>query len=581
MRDRLVFLFFAVLTTVALLAGVRPAWAVVDAGKGHDAGRHADAGLVDAGHLDAGHGDAGAANAIEATQPILDAAAEEPEPVAAIADAGLVAPASASAAPSAAPAEEADAGASAGPVEVKVHDRVVFVIHGARGNKTAAARAKDASKALESILEHEGDIPEARVEERADTTSVFVGEIPIVTFGVEDARAAGEESTKVLAAHVAALVQDTLRSEKRRAAIAAAVFSFSLLIFSGLITFLLLRRTNDLSHRAAVFLREQPERLPAIRLGQIEVLSRGTVRGSFGVAIALGHRLLQVAIVYAWLIIALSLFDATRGYTERLTGYVLLPLSSLANRTGATLPVLVVAAIAVLAVSILVRFIGLFFEAVERGETQLEWLPQDLARPTSVLLRGALVLVALVLGSPLVTGTDDGALSRVGVVALVALGAAAVPILATGAVGVAYVFGRRFRVGDFVESAGRVGQVKETTLLELRLEDAMGCELRVPHLLTLVRPTRVLGPSLLVSLEVTIDPEANQRAAHTALLGAARTLSSRATVALLRLDAEGALYRVTGADLDPHGSNLIASLTAALAKEGIALGRAPQRDGDR
>ena len=62
------------------------------------------------------------------------------------------------------------------------------------------------------------------------------------------------------------------------------------------------------------------------------------------------------------------------------------------------------AGIAALAVFVLVRFVGLFFVSVARGETPLPWLPADLAAPTSVLLRSAIVVAALVFAAPVVTG---------------------------------------------------------------------------------------------------------------------------------------------------------------------------------
>src|SRR5690606_25337551 len=49
------------------------------------------------------------------------------------------------------------------------------------------------------------------------------------------------------------------------------------------------------------------------------------------------------------------------GYTERLTGFVLAPIAQLTQRAVSTLPVLIVALTAALAVWALVRFVGLFF----------------------------------------------------------------------------------------------------------------------------------------------------------------------------------------------------------------------------
>lgn len=398
-----------------------------------------------------------------------------------------------------------------------------------------------------------------------------MGSAPIFSVGPDDAAAAGDPTVAVAAEKISASVRDVLRSEQRRAAIAATVFSFSLLVFSGLIAFLLLRQTNALLGRARNFFREHPGFLTGLRLGNIEVLSRATTRGAVSVALSAAHRLLQVTLVYAWLVIALSLFDATRAYTDKLTGFVFQPISALVERLGSTLPVLVVAAVAVLAVGVLVRFTGLFFEAVERGETKLDWLPPDLAKTTSILLRGAIIVIALVLGSPLVTGTDDGPLPRVGLVTILVLGVSAVPLLSSAVVGAVVVFARAVKVGDYVEWGGHVGRVKSTSLLSLHLVDEAGCDLFVPHLLSLVHPTRVLGHAPLETIDVVVDAAISQSRAHQVLVLAVKPYRGR--VALVRIDGAGAHYRVTASDADENASNLVKSLSEALEKNGVTLSK--------
>src|SRR5262249_51374155 len=145
------------------------------------------------------------------------------------------------------------------------------------------------------------------------------------------------------------------------------------------------------------------------------------------------------------------------------------------------------------------------FDSVIRGETVVEWLPADLAAPTSLLVRAAIILVFFVIAAPLVTGDDAGTVARVGTVAVVALGLAITPLIASVAVGVTVVYGRQLRVGDQGEVGGHLGQVRAITLLEVRLEDERGHEVRVPHLVGLVRPTRVLGPLPLVEVEIALD----------------------------------------------------------------------------
>jgi small-conductance mechanosensitive channel len=465
--------------------------------------------------------------------------------------------------------------APSAPVDVRLHERAVFYLHAARAGQSAQERARAASRALESALD-DPDQPVARIEEQSGGSAVvFVGRTPVVTLGAEDVAAAGGDLTVyAYASSVAAKIDATLRAERRRSAIATSVFSFSLLVFSGLLAFLLFRRVGDLSGRARMWVKAHPDHIPALKLGRIEVVRPVAVRGAVAIALALAHRIAQFAIGYSWLIFALSRFEATRDYTDRLAGFVLVPLSALIGRVGAALPLIVVATIAAVALGVAVRFVGLFFVGVSRGETHVSWLPRDLAEPTSVLIRAGMVLVSIVLAAPLITGTDDGALSRAGVVALVALGLACTPVLACAAVGVPAVFGRRIKPGDFVEAGGRAGLVRDVTLLELVLEDTVGCEVRVPQLLGLWHPMRVLGGAPMATIEIVVDPQARPAKVEAALVGAAVAACDRAQVELVSLDADGARWRVSGITKHGKGAAALADAVAqAIADQGIGLGR--------
>ncbi len=501
-------------------------------------------------------------------------------PSAAAAADGLTVPASPSTsapAPSpatAAPSAAASATATPPSSDVRLHEHVVFSLHVSRVDQTAQDRARAASRALESVVDDPEKRP-AHVEEASGSAVIFVGKTPIVSLGDADANAAGGDVTvHVYAASIASKIDDALRAERTRSAIAEHVFSLSLLVFSALLAFLVFRRVGDLSGRARTWVRAHPDRIPALKLGTIEVVRPVAVRGAVSVGLALAHRIAQFTILYLWLIFALSRFEATRDYTDRLAGFVLVPLSALIGRLGSALPLFVVAAIAALALGVAVRFVGLFFGGVARGETHLAWLPRDLAGPTSVLVRAGIVLASIVLAAPLITGTDDGALSRAGVVALVALGLACTPVLACAAAGVPAVFGRRLRPGDFVEVGGRAGIVRDVTLLDIVLEDAVGCEVRVPQLLGLWNPTRVLGSAPLASIEIVIDAAERPAKVEDALVGAAVATCDRARVDFVSVDADGALWRVSAVPKYGKGVAALAdAIAVAIAERGIALGR--------
>jgi hypothetical protein len=475
---------------------------------------------------------------------------------------------------SAAPASSAQ---RAAPAEVKVREKLIFVFRASRGGRSPAERAKAAQSSLDTLLSHGAELGDVRSEETAGTVVVFVGKTPVLTLGPEDVEASGEASLGVLAAQITARLGDAVSTERKRSAIATTVFSVSLLVFSALIAFWLLGRASEVAERLRTWMSENPERLTALRLGKIEVVSAGATRGGSSIALTLGYRLTQFAIGYAWLIFGLSLFESTRGYTERLTGLILTPLYAAATRLGSGLPLLVIAGIAALAVSVLVRFVGLFFDSVARGDTRITWLSRDLARPTSALVRFGIVVTALVLASPLITGETDGALSRVGMVALGAVALASTPLLASAAVGAVVVYGRRLRKGELVEFGGRAGRVSDVRLLEVRLEDAGACDVSVPHLLGLFHPTRIHRHPPLASIDIVVDPKASQADVEKSLLEAARTISSRARVELVYLDGAGAHWRIHSAT-HRGDTTLGSAVQEALAALGVGLGKNERKD---
>ncbi|HKO51285.1 MAG TPA: hypothetical protein VJV79_26430 [Polyangiaceae bacterium] len=449
----------------------------------------------------------------------------------------------------------------------------MFTLLVARGNKLAEVRARDASDALQRAFKADKSAPITRQAE-GEMVVVRIGQVPIVQLTEADANAAGESSLDVYAAGISAKIREALDSEDRRAAVAKSVFSVSLLVFFGLIAFYLIRKLGEFAERGREFLDTRADRDLSIKVQQIEFVRPATLRSSAVMAVSLGKWLGQAVIAYAWLVVALSLFDATRNYTQRLTGFVVLPVSQLMERFASALPLLIVAVIASLAVFVLVRFVGLFFASVARGETPLPWLPADLAAPTSVLLRSAIVVTALVFAGPIVTGDANGSLGRSGAVILVALGLSSTPLLASGVVGLTVLFGRRLRLGEFAEMGGVIARISAINLLEVRLLDAHRVETRVPHLLSLVRPLRVLGMHPRLSVDIAVAADAAQDQVREILSTAAKKCGQDARLDLLRFDVDGAVYRLSALcnSLDARQSMAEAAMSD-LTFAGIALGR--------
>jgi small-conductance mechanosensitive channel len=427
------------------------------------------------------------------------------------------------------------------------------------------------------LLEKADEIGDIKDDESTPGAAViYAGKTPVLTLTEDDVAPSGEPSLHVLSAKATERFEGGVRNEQRRSRIATTVFSLSLVVFSGLIAFLLLGRVGELATRVRTFITEHPDRLGGLRLGNIEVLSVAAVRGAISVGVSIFHRISQVAIAYTWLIFGLSLFESTRGYTERLGGLVLQPISALISRIGSALPLLVIVLVATGVVFVLIRFIGLFLESVSRGETRVAWMPSDFARPISAIVRVSIVVLALLVATPLITGSDDGALSRAGLFALFALGLASTPVLASVAAGALVVFGRKLKRGEYVELGPRAGRVVAVSLMEVRLLEREGSELRVPHLMSLFQPTRLVGKLPLTQVDLTVQgtPET---AARRVLDAEIRPVGSKVRIQLLSIDSDKASYRVTAEE--SSSGVLEAAIRRALAR--IAAGQIPDEDPPR
>jgi small-conductance mechanosensitive channel len=458
---------------------------------------------------------------------------------------------------------------SSGSSPVRLGDDVVFSLATAHHGRSPAERAKRASEALEQLA-HATELADVRVELAAGDALIAAGSTAIVELGGEDARLAGDANVEAYASKTAGAIRSALASEQKRGRIAETVFSFSLVVFFALIAFYLIKRVASIAGRLRRWVEEHGDRALAISVKNIELVRPAVLKSSALILLSLLRLVGQFGIFYAWLVVVLSLFETTRGYTERLTGFVLAPLSQLMGRSITALPLLVVASVAALAVFVLVRFVGLFLASVTRRETVLSWLPADLAAPASVLLRAAIVVAALVFGAPIVTGSADGTLGRSGAILLVALGLAATPLFASALLGAVTLFGRRLLVGEYIQVRGRLGRITTINLLELRLETSDRTEQRIPHLLLFGSALERLGTSPRFAVEVLVTGDAHPLRALDALAHAGALVGKDAAAELLAVEAAGARYRVTATCGNASGrSALLVACLEALTDAGL------------
>lgn len=483
----------------------------------------------DAGSPSEAEIDAGALQGAQAGAPGMVAAAAAAE--AALNQAGA---APVAMAPSGPAASASAASVEYDLVDVKVRDTVILRLRLADGGLVPEERSRRATRAIEAALA-EGKADTVRTELRQDRVMLFIGERPIVELTRLDAEVIGEGSLEMFAASAAAKIRDLLETERQRSIVAHNAFNVALVVMLGVAALYALRLLGALARRIREFVRLNPDRIPAIRLRSIEVIGPHVLRSGIVVGLGVVKLLLQIALIYAWLLFSSSMFEATHGMTGQLTALVLAPLSGLATRFVALLPVLLLTTIGVVVLVVLLRFVSLFFAGVERRETELSWLPAELAAPTSLLIRIGLVVVSLLLLAPLLTGNTDGSLARVGMLSVTAIALATTPLLANIIVGLVTLYGGRLQLGHEIQVGTHAGRLVFVDLVELRLTTPSGGELRIPHLVTLVHPITVLAASNGSVRRLVVTAEATVERLMEVLIGQA-ALEDLAALAIVKLE---------------------------------------------
>jgi small-conductance mechanosensitive channel len=432
---------------------------------------------------------------------------------------------------------------------IRIGGRRVFEFLAPFGSQTPEARAEVAGRTLRLAVEHPA-VEAVQVKQVGGDTALLAAEIELFRLGPRDAELAHAPSLREHATEVAENLTETIRAEKKRRKIATTIFAVSLAALLALMALLLMRKTGELAQRAHTWVEKHRDRFGGISFQSTEVVSRSTVQNAVLISVELSKWLARATILYFWILFTLLLFEGSRVHAKLLTGFVFSPVYQLTSRIASSLPLLVVAFLAVGVLAVLLRFIDLFFLGVVRGETSVAWLSPELARPTSMVLRVGLCVGALLFVAPIVTGDDNGALHEVALVLLLALGLALVPLLSSAMVGFFVVFGRRLRPGDFVEFGGSMGRVIQVGLLETRLEVEDGTELRIPQILSLWNRTHLLGPRPRVSVEVVLSEISEEMCEE--LRKRAQRLGDRPLVEILtvRPGAVGIRVSVTSARID-------------------------------
>jgi hypothetical protein len=459
---------------------------------------------------------------------------------------------------------------------LRVHGQTVVVLATGDGMAGPAERARAAEAIVEQILTETNPDTSVSVEPVAsdagltDFYTLRTDGKDILRLGPDDARSSGL-APALFARETASSLEMALAGEKRHLSQQRLLQAIAMTVFLGLLTFLALRWVSDAGKRARVLLEQWLARVRGLRIREVEVVSAETLEGTSYALVGIARTALQLGILYAYVAFALSQFVATRSAVGPMTHALTAPFASLLGHVVGWLPVALLFVAAVYFLRGAFHLTGFLLDRVARGEFQWRWLPRELATPTRPLVRAALLVGVALLFGPLAGAGSDALLTRLGLLALGVVSLALVPAAAAAALGTLAIFGRRYRVGEWVAIGDNLGEVIEVGFLDVTLVPVDAGRIRLSHLVLLWTAVRHLPgpPSVEVELpaDLAADPE---QVMH--VLAEAFEPTRRPEVTLREVTTAAALYQLRF----PAGVRVAGALPiafAALSKAGFTAVR--------
>jgi small-conductance mechanosensitive channel len=413
---------------------------------------------------------------------------------------------------------------------IVVWDRTIITLYAPYGGKDASERARIATDRINDALDDLApeDISVAWAES-GDEKSVIVRTAYSVLFNVRPGdvgssdrvvlERAGEQAAGVLREIVQA------RAEALRPVELIKDIGFSLVATLALLALCwLLMRANGWVQRKLVAVAEEHLQL---NIGGFDL--RPVIWSLLQRAAALAYLLLVLFFGYLWLSFVLRQFPYSRPWGMQLGQYLVdTGLRMVAALLG-QLPNLLTLAVIFLVTRGVVRLVGAWFRAVERGAVHVSWLDGTAAVVTRKLVSVLIWVFALAIAYPYIPGAGNYAFKGVSVLLglMVSLGSSGLVNQVMS--GLVVLYSRAVRVGDFVRLGELEGKVLELGALSMKLVTRTHEEITVPNAVLSSTPLRNLDrqsspQGLLLVARVTVGYDTPWRQAVGLLeLAAART----------------------------------------------------------
>ena len=364
---------------------------------------------------------------------------------------------------------------------VIVDGRPLFVIRGVSAYPAAKRAQNIADRIVDLARDKSFDKQNLRFAEGPYGTQVFGGNKLILTVYDDDARLEGIQRAILAHAYMARIAEaiDAYRNDRQpRYLLRHIVYASAALL--GLFIVLLFGLRSIRRARAWLELRFK-DKVHGVGIQELQILHARHIWNFIIGALAFFGGLALLITTYATLYYVLAQFPWTRWLSNNLFLLLLNPLRTIGNSIIGAIPNVIFLVVLAVVTYYILKLVKIVFAALQSGEISFSGFEAEWAKPTYRLVRGLIVVFAVVVAFPYIPGSDTQAFKGLSLFLGVIFSLGSTSLIGNLIGGYSLTYRRVFKKGDRVKIGDHTGFVQESRMMVTYLRTTKNEVIAVPN----------------------------------------------------------------------------------------------------
>ncbi len=414
---------------------------------------------------------------------------------------------------------------------VRLGGEKLFDIRAGVGAFTPEERARAVTNRLTAIAEDPTvKVNTFAIDDKSQTTNLTVGNRVLLTITDADARAFDQTRQALAKSYLAKIQTQVVQYRQERSpefirqgiintAIATVIFLATLVLFA----FLFPKVYNQVNTFGST-------RIPALRIQNFDLLPATRISSLLISILKFLRWILTLGALAVYIPLVLSFFPWTKQFGRQVFQYFVKAAVTSWEEFIKYLPNIFALFIVIFITFYLIKLIGNFFTAIERGNLTIQGFYREWARPTYKLSVFLMIILAAVVAFPYLPGFGSPAFQGVSLFLGVLFSLGSTAVVANIVAGIILIYTRAFQIGDRVKIADAVGDIAEKTLLVTRIRTIKNVVITLPN--STVLTSQIVNysaaqsdpdhPPLVLHTNITLGYDVPWRKVHEVLVDAAR-----------------------------------------------------------